>query len=258
MDKVNLEREKEVIRRRNPMLTFILSILAVGIIACGCAINQNKQEEPAPAPEAEQTQEEDLTSADVNVPADVEDIEIDIDAKKAGEMISYDVTSIGRADPFMPYGELLIYNEARNSALAEANEYNARIAKIKAMQGKAIREADDISPYSFNLPVPPTLLGPSDTAAAKITRTKVVGIMYNEASPTAIINVDNKDYLVRPGDKIIGQEYKVMKINPNWITVSLGSNVYSAAIGELFSKEDLSGSQNDLYNLKNRFGGRKG
>ena len=126
------------------------------------------------------------------------------------------------------------------------------------MQGQVIREADDISPYSFNLPVPPTSLASADAAAAVITRTKVVGIMYNANSPSAIINVDQKDYLVRPGDKIIDQEYKVVKIHPSWITVSLGSNVYSAAIGELFSKDDLNKNQTDLYNLENRFGGRKG
>ena len=82
--------------------------------------------------------------------------------------------------------------------------------------------------------------------------------MYNSTSPSAIINVDDKDYLVRQGDKIIGQEYTVLEINPSWITVNLGSNIYSASIGELFSKDELDSSQNDLYNLRNRFGGRKG
>ena len=126
------------------------------------------------------------------------------------------------------------------------------------MKNVSIREQDDISPYSFNLPVPPTSLASKDAAAAKITRTKVVGIMYNKTSPSAIINVDNKDYLVRQGDKIMGQEYKVMQINPSWITVGLGSNIYSASIGELFSRDDLDRTRNDLYNLRNRFGGRKG
>ncbi len=125
------------------------------------------------------------------------------------------------------------------------------------MQNISVRELDDISPYSFNLPVPPTSLASASSAAAKITRTKVVGIMYNKVSPSAIINVDDKDYLVRIGDKIIGQEYKVVQINPSIITVSLGSNVYSASIGELFSRDDFDRTQNDLYNLKNRFGGRK-
>lgn len=172
--------------------------------------------------------------------------------------MSYDVTSIGRSDPFMPSGEIAAFENARKSAIAEANAHNAEIAAIKKKRGTVIREADDISPYSFNLPVPPTSLASSTAAAAKITRTKVVGIMYNRNNPSAIINVDDKDYLVRQGDKIIGQEYKVIQINPNWITVSLGSNVYSAGIGEMFSREEFSKTQNDLYNLKNRFGGRKG
>jgi hypothetical protein len=173
-------------------------------------------------------------------------------------MVSYDVSSVGRADPFMPYGEIQAYEDAVNSALAEANAHNAKVAEMNRLKNLAVREPDDISPYSFNLPVPPTSLAPAGAAAAVISRTKVVGIMYNASSPSAIINLDDKDYLVRPGDKILGQEYKVLKINPSWITVGLGSNIYSASIGEMFAKDEIDSSRNDLYNLKNRFGGRKG
>ena len=73
----------------------------------------------------------------------------------------------------------------------------------------------------------------------------------------AIINLDNKDYLVRQGDKIIDEKYKVLQINQSWITVSLGSNVYSAGIGELFSKDDLDKTKNDMYHLESRIGGRR-
>ena len=64
--------------------------------------------------------------------------------------------------------------------------------------------------------------------------------------------------MVRQGDQIIGQEYKVLQINPSWITVGLGTNIYSASIGELFSRDQLDNAQNDVYNLRSRFGGRKG
>jgi Tfp pilus assembly protein PilP len=183
-------------------------------------------------------------------------VDIDVDDAHSGKMISYDVATIGRSNPFMPFNEMLEYEKARSSAIAEANSRNAQIRKIKNLQNYAIREQDDISPYKFNLPVPPTALD-TNTVAAKITKTKVVGIMYNIKSPSAIINVDNKDYLVRPGDKIIGQEYKVVKITPNWVTAAMGSNVYSAAIGEAFSKDRIETNQTDIYNLKERFGGRK-
>ena len=184
-------------------------------------------------------------------------VDIDIDEKtNTGKMVTYDVVSIGRSDPFMPYNEMLEYERARNAAISEAATKNAKIKELKKHLNYSIREEDDISPYSFNLPVPPTSLA-TGTAAAKITQTKVVGIMYNDEAPSAIINVDNKDYLVRPGDKIIGQEYKVVKITQTWVTAAMGSNVYSAAIGELFTSDKMQTNQTDIYKLEERFGGRK-
>ncbi len=235
------------------IVVLLSAVFVVCAITAGCA---QKQEEdvaqvPQPAP-VEASQQE-----GVKVPEETS-VDLDVDTNQASKMVSYDVTSVGRADPFMPSGELDAFDEAKRAAYAEASAYNSKIAEIQKLKNVSYREADDISPYSFNLPVPPTSLASSEAAAAKITRTKVVGIMYNKTSPSAIINVDDKDYLVRQGDKIIGQEYKVMEINPSWITVNMGSNVYSASIGELFSKADLDKSQNDLYNLRNRFGGRKG
>lgn len=243
-------------KRGKFVLTLLGVVFSVGIIAGGCGFLQNMggktEEVPAPVAEAPQPQ-----AADVNVPSE-KSVDLDVDTNEASSMVSYDVTTIGRADPFMPSDELQAFEDAKTSALREASEHNAEIARLKKLKDTVIREQDDISPYSFNLPVPPTSLASTETAAAKITRTKVVGIMYNKMNPSAIINVDDRDYLVRQGDKIIGQEYKVVQINPSWITVSLGSNIYSAGIGELFSREDFNKTQNDLYNLKNRFGGRKG
>ena len=242
-------------KRGKLVLTLLAVVFSVGIIAGGCGFLQNlggnKQEE-VPVADTNPAPRE-----GVEVPSE-NSVDLDVESEQASNLVSYDVTSIGRSDPFMPSGEIAAFENARKSAIAEANAHNAEIAAIKKKRGTVIREADDISPYSFNLPVPPTSLASSTAAAAKITRTKVVGIMYNRNNPSAIINVDDKDYLVRQGDKIIGQEYKVIQINPNWITVSLGSNVYSAGIGEMFSREEFSKTQNDLYNLKNRFGGRKG
>lgn len=185
------------------------------------------------------------------------DINVELE-ENLGNLITYEVAYTGRGNPFMPYNEEMEYRNARSSAIAEANEVNAQIIKFKKLKDVAVREQDDISPYSFNLPVPPTSPGVG-SAAAKITKTKVVGIMYNDKSPSAIINVDNKDYLVRPGDKIIGQEYIVTKITQTWVSAAMGSNVYSAAIGEPFSKDGISVDENqtDIYDLKNRFGGRK-
>ncbi len=252
-------------KRGKWVLSLLAVIFSVGIIAGGCGMLQNiggnnvatpAPEAPAASPATPQTTPAANEEA-VKLPEEGK-ADIEVDANQASSMVSYDVASIGRSDPFMPSGEIAAFEEARRSAIEEANLHNSKIAELEKLKDTVIRQPDDISPYSFNLPVPPTTLAPATAAAAKITRTKVVGIMYNQTNPSAIINVDDKDYLVRQGDKIIGQEYKVIEINPSWITVSLGSNVYSASIGELFSRDEFDKTQNDLYDLKNRFGGRKG
>lgn len=227
------------------ILGLVLSVVVLSFFLSGCSSQKEEAKQALPPVPAGNN-----AQAHNSVNIDVEDEDI------PSKMISYDVSSIGRSNPFMPYNEMIEYEKARNSALAEANYKNAQIAKIRRLQDYRVREQDDISPYSFNLPVPPTSLD-TGTVAAKITRTKVVGIMFNTKSPSAIINVDNKDYLVRPGDKIIGQEYKVVKITPTWVTAAMGSNIYSAAIGELFTKDAIESNQTDIYNLKERFGGRK-
>ncbi len=250
-------------KRGKWVLSLLAVVFSVGIIAGGCSFLPNMggggdavPQETAVAPAEPMANVNPAPNA-VNVPAEG-NVDLDVDTDQASSMVSYDVTSVGRSDPFMPSGEIQAFEEAKRSAIEEANLHNAKIAEIAKLKDVAVRQPDDISPYSFNLPVPPTSLASSEAAAAKITRTKVVGIMYNKTSPSAIINVDDKDYLVRQGDKIMGQEYKVMEINPSWITVGLGSNIYSASIGELFSRDDFDKTRNDLYNLRSRFGGRKG
>lgn len=243
----------------NKNITKILALLVCAIITglfvsgCGPESQTQNNDVQVPQPVAQNQQE---PSSPVRIPTEnMVDIDVEDDIS-SGKMVSYDVASIGRGNPFMPYNEMIEYERARNSAIAEARAKNAQIFKIKNMQNYRIREQDDISPYKFNLPVPPTSLD-TGSVAAKITNTKVVGILFNTKSPSAIINVDSKDYLVRPGDKIIGQEYKVIKITPTWVTAAMGSNVYSAAIGEMFTKDELETNQTDIYNLKERFGGRK-
>lgn len=231
--------------RKDFIATPLLLVLTV-LFMSGCTNDVQSQQDFYPAYIGAKTQSASSNNSDA-----------DFKAKNTpSKMVSYDVVSVGRSNPFMPYNEMVEYERARSSALSEAAAKNAKIREAKRLQAYAIREEDDISPYSFNLPVPPTSLA-SGTVAAKITKTKVVGIMYNTQAPSAIINVDNKDYLVRPGDKIIGQEYKVVKITPTWVTAAMGSNVYSAAIGELFTNDRMQTNQTDIYKLEERFGGRK-
>lgn len=247
--------------RGKKVLALLTVVFTVGIVACGCGVLQNfgigGGESATPEATTPAVPEAQVETPDVSQEQKAEEVELEAEPEQATSMVAYDVTSIGRSDPFMPSGEIQAFDEARRSAYAEAAIHNSKIAEVAKLKDVVVREPDDISPYSFNLPVPPTSLADVNSHAAKITRTKVVGIMYNKTSPSAIINVDEKDYLVRQGDQIIGQEYKVIQINPSWITVGFGSNIYSASIGELFSRDEFDSTQNDIYNLRNRFGGRK-
>ncbi len=131
-----------------------------------------------------------------------------------GEMISYYLKDIGRNDPFMPQAESVLLS----------------------------------SGTVFLAPPPETITEDSD--AVTVIKTKVSGIMYDETRPSAIINVNEADHLVRIGDTI--NSYKVLSIDQNHVTVELGANIYKAGVGELFSDDGIN--FNNVSNLEAKFG----
>ena len=77
--------------------------------------------------------------------------------------------------------------------------------------------------------------------------------MYDKQNPSAILNIESSDYLVRSGDVVNG--YKVLSISPQTVTVQLGANVYKAGVGELLATDGLQ--YNTISNLDKKFGGSK-
>lgn len=104
----------------------------------------------------------------------------------------------------------------------------------------------------FDLVTPPDF-SEGNSEAAKIMDTVVSGILYDKYSPSAILNIDGSDYLVKKGDVVHG--YKVLNIASNSVTVQHGKNSYQAGIGELLSEGEIN--YNDISNINNKFGGRK-
>lgn len=86
-------------KRGKFVLGLLVVVLSVGIISCGCGVLQNfggaKQEEEVPAVDVNPAPKE-----EVNVPSD-NSVGLDVKDNQATNMISYDVTSIGRSDPFI-------------------------------------------------------------------------------------------------------------------------------------------------------------
>jgi len=105
---------------------------------------------------------------------------------------------------------------------------------------------------SFELVEPPEHLD-TNSDAARVMDTIVSGILYDKYSPSAILNIEGNDYLVKKGDVI--NNYKVLNIMQNAVTVRLGKNVYTAGIGEILTEGDVN--YNNVPNLSNRFGGVK-
>ena len=104
----------------------------------------------------------------------------------------------------------------------------------------------------FDLVAPPTGVN-ENSEAAKILDTVVSGILYDKFSPSAILSIDGNDYLVKKGDTI--NNYKVLSIAQDSVTVKLGNNTYKAGIGELLTEGGVN--YNDVSNLSKKFGGEQ-
>lgn len=105
---------------------------------------------------------------------------------------------------------------------------------------------------AYNLVEPPEAIN-DNSDAARVMDTIVSGILFDKFSPSAIINIEGTDYLVKKGDVV--NNYKVTGITQDTVTVQLGSNSYKAGIGEILTEGELN--QNEVSNLNNKFGGGK-
>ena len=205
----------------NGKIIFLVIIcVAIAALAYFGITFLNKKEAPAelpPAENIEKTIETEAAPAEEMKEIEVEEVE-DID-KSAEKMVSLSVDEYGRANPFLP-----------------GTESYANTRK-----------------YGFELMAPPETLSGTESEAAKVMTTKVSGIMYEPKNPSAILNIEGMDYLVRSGDYI--NNYKVLSISKDLVTVQLGVNVYKARVGEVIPDAEMN--YNNVYNLENKFGGAK-
>lgn len=130
-------------------------------------------------------------------------------------------TGTVKANPFLPYRDL----------------------------GKA-EVSTDVPAYT--LVEPPEMVN-ENSDAARVMDTIVSGILFDKYSPSAILNIEGNDYLVKKGD--IVNNYKVLCIAQDSVTVKLGENTYKAGIGEILTEGTIN--HNDVSNLNNKFGGVK-
>lgn len=225
-DILNEEEEKQQsISLVKKVVCAVVGILVLGIMVVnttGCTQNNATDDDVAIETQEELPKDTVKVGDDgVNGAIAPDDVSIVADqTAKNQNMVSMSVEDIGRSDPFLPAGE-------------------AVVSKPKPK-------------YSFDLLPPPESIT-VDTTATEVISTKVSGIMYDRFNPSAILNISGSDYLVRTGDVI--NNYKVLSIGRDQVTVQNGANIYKAGVGEMFTGEGVN--FNTISNLESKFGGRK-
>ncbi len=166
---------------------------------------------------------------------------------------------------------VMAHKELKSVSLGEEGTIQLSIAPIAATSEKkgviaipaGTVKANPFLPYrdlgntvlppdvpAFTLVEPPEMVN-ENSDAARVMDTIVSGILYDKYNPSAILNIEGNDYLVKKGDTV--NNYKVVSILQDSVTVKLGENVYKAGIGEILTEGTLN--HNDVSNLKNKFGG---
>lgn len=135
------------------------------------------------------------------------------------KMVMISVDNSGRQNPFLP-----------------ANEVNL---------------GSGISSLPLLTPPPETL--PIQSNAGKVMTTTISGILYDKYNPSAIINIEGTDYLVKKGDVI--NSYRILAIGKTEVIVQLGKNIYKAGVGELLTQTSMN--YNTIANLNKKFGGNE-
>ncbi len=225
IERFNQENIKSRFWDLNKKIYAGLAVLLLAVVmVTGCTSNKVDELTDIEIPE-EEIIKEDVKIGNDGVNAAIAPDDTEIIAKRSsstGSMVTVSVEDLGRSDPFLP----------SNQVVASVSNEHA-VASI------------DLLPPPESITV--------DSTAVEVVSTKVSGIMFDRFNPSAILNIGGSDYLVRTGDVI--NNYKVLSIGKENVTVQNGANVYKAGVGELFTGDGIN--YNTVSNLESKFGGNK-
>ena len=102
----------------------------------------------------------------------------------------------------------------------------------------------------FEIIAPPTVIPEADPVVDELVQTKISGIMYDQARPSAIVNFGGEDQLVHKGDVVKG--YNIVNITKNSVVIKYKNNIYQATVGQTL---DDGVNLNPVSGLANQFGG---
>lgn len=197
------------------------------------------QDAPLPTTGADALTDE-SNSAGLAIPTDglkTDDggLQIEADSPATGRLsdrksdsVTVSIGDVGRQNPFMPKDKVGTIGSGR---IAKTNEDGLNFEVIEPPQ--LAEENPDIT---------------------KLLQTKVSGILYDEKKPSAIINIDGIDQLVKVGDVLSG--FEIIAITHNKVVISSDSNVYRASVGQPLNAE-LVTNYVEISNLETKFKGSK-
>ncbi|MCD7740047.1 MAG: hypothetical protein LUH11_01685 [Candidatus Gastranaerophilales bacterium] len=144
-------------------------------------------------------------------------------------------------------------NQENNAIMVVYN----KAARINPFKPPVVKDEEqlpfeEINNTPFEIIEPPTVSVP-DENLSRLLQTQISGILYDDESPSAIVNLNGIDQFVKVGDVISG--YKIVQITNDKVQIDYKNNSYVAAIGELFTKGSLE-KQSAVVNLNNKFAGR--
>jgi len=179
-----------------------------------------------------------------------------------GEGENAQVATVTESQPSdIASGNDLFANQDNASETGQENNaimvvYN-KAARMNPFKPPIIEKTED-APYEiidntqFEIIEPPTASVP-DENLTRLLQTQISGILYDDESPSAIVNLNGLDQFVKIGDTISG--YKIENITRDKVQISYKNNSYVASVGELFTRGSLE-KQAAIVNLENKFAGR--
>lgn len=133
--------------------------------------------------------------------------------------------------------------------------YNKK-ARVNPFKPPVIQKHSDlystIGGAEFEIIEPPTS-SVSDENLTRLLQTQISGILYDEVSPSAIVNLNGVDQFVKIGDTVAG--YTIESITKDKVQITYKNNTYVASVGELFTRGVLE-KQRAVADLENKFAGR--
>ncbi len=143
-------------------------------------------------------------------------------------------------------------SQENNEIMVAYNKKSRQNPFKPPVRSKDEEAMEAIDGAEFEIIEPPTT-SVEDENLTKLLQTQISGILFDDVSPSAIVNLNGIDQFVKMGDVISG--YTIESITKDKVQINYKNNSYVASVGELFTRGALD-KQRAVADLENKFAGR--